>query len=324
MTAPISRRVRLAASDELVCPGPATACSPPLSAGKCARVPAFPAGRVLEDLAGLSDLELLGILRSRPRGSELRGAACELLVSRHRHLVRSRVQRYQRSSEPAEDLIQVGYVGLLKAINNFDPALGGSLAAYAQPCITGEVKRYFRDKGRLVHVTRSVQELVLEAREATRQLTQDLGRVPTESDLARHLGVSGADLREARRAELAFRPSSLDAPVAGRPGTANLADLLGTEDPGMEHMLGMQAVATHWRELPRREQQILVLRFHGDLTQAQIGHLLGISQMHVSRLLAHALGYLRPRLLGLPEHPAAQGSPQPRQVAAGASAGALT
>jgi len=221
------------------------------------------------------------------------------------------VQRYQRSSEPAEDLIQVGYVGLLKAISNFDPAFGGSLAAYAQPCITGEIKRHFRDKSWLIHVTRSVQELILEAREATRQLTQDLGRVPTESDVARHLGVSGADLREAQRAELAFRPSALDAPVSGRHGTASLADVLGEEDPGMEHMLGMQAVAAHWRELPRRERQILVLRFHGDMTQAQIGRMLGISQMHVSRLLAHALGYLRPRLLGLPEHPVAPGSPQP-------------
>jgi RNA polymerase sigma-B factor len=297
MTAPISQRVPLAVSNER---------------------------RVLrgsaEDLAGLGDLELLGILRSLPRTSERRSAACELLVSRHRHLVRSCVQRYQRSSEPVEDLIQVGYVGLLKAINNFDPAFGGSLAAYAQPCITGEIKRHFRDKGWLVHVKRSVQELILEAREATRQLTQDLGRVPTESDLARHLGVSGADLREAQQAELAFRPSSLDAPADG---TASLADLLGEEDPGMERMLGMQAVATHWCELPRREQQILVLRFYGDMTQAQIGRMLGISQMHVSRLLAHALGYLRPRVLGLPDYPAAHGSPQPRQVTAGASAGAL-
>jgi RNA polymerase sigma-B factor len=308
MTAPISQRVPLAASDDRLIVRRSVAGHDR-------------AGRMLEDLLGLGDLELLGILRSLPQASERRGAACELLVSRHRHLVRSCVRRYQRSSEPVEDLIQVGYVGLLKAINNFDPAFGGSLAAYAQPCITGEIKRHFRDKGWLVHVTRSVQELIMEAREATRQLTQDLGRVPTESDLARHLGVSGADLREARRAELAFRPSSLDAPVDG---TASLADLLGEEDPGMEHMLGMQAVTTHWRELPRRERQILVLRFHGDMTQAQIGHLLGISQMQVSRLLAHALGYLRPRLLGLPEHPALPGSPPPRPVTARASAGTLT
>jgi RNA polymerase sigma-B factor len=252
-------------------------------------------------LAGLDDRELLEIVRSGPLASARRDAACELLVSRHRPLVWSCVQRYLRSPEPAEDLMQVGYVGLLKAINNFDPALGGSLAAYAQPCISGEIKRHFRDKRWQVHVKRSVKELMLEVREASRQLTQDLGRVPSESDLARHLGVSDADLREARRAELAYQPWSLDAPLSGQPEAASLADLLGEEDPGMEHMLGIQAVAAHWTELPRRERQILVMRFYGEMTQAQIGHQLGISQMQVSRLLTHALGYLRPRLLGLPD-----------------------
>jgi RNA polymerase sigma-B factor len=274
------------------------------------------AGQALPRLVGLVDGELLAILRSLARTSERRREACELLVSRHRQLVLSCVRRYRGSPEPAEDLIQVGYVGLLKAINNFDPAFGASLAAYAEPCITGEIKRHFRDKRSLVHVKRSVQELILQARDATGLLTQDLGHVPTESDLARYLGVSGADLREARRAELALRPSSLDAPVVGQPGTASLADFLGQEDPAMEHTLGIHSVASHWGELPRREQQILMLRFYGDMTQAQIGHRLGISQMHVSRLLAHALGHLRLRLLDLPEHSAAQVRPLPRQAAA--------
>ena len=252
-----------------------------------------------KELAGLDDRALLGIVRSLPRASERRAAACELLVTRHRGLVRSCVRPYLRSPEPTEDLMQVGYVGLLKAINNFDPAVGDSLAAYAQPCISGEIKRHFRDKRWQVHVERPVQELVLEVREAARQLTQELGRTPAESDLARHLGVSAADLREARRAELAFQPSSLDAPLAGQPHTGTLADLLGEEDPQVEHMLGMQAVAAHWGELPPREQKILLMRFHGDMTQAEIGQQLGISQMHVSRLRAHALGYLRSRLLDL-------------------------
>jgi RNA polymerase sigma-B factor len=268
-------------------------------------------------LAGLEDHELLGVLRSLPRASERRAAACELLVSRHRRLVWLCVQRYRNSPEPAEDLMQVGYIGLLKAINNFDPAFGGSLATYAQPCITGELKRHFRDKRWQIHVKRSVKELILEAREATWQLTQDLGRVPTESDLAQHLGVGGVDLREAQRAEMAFQPSSLDAPVGGESGTASLADRLGEEDPGMEHVLGIRSVAAHWGELPRRERQILVMRFYGDMTQAQIGQKLGISQMHVSRLLAHALGYLRSRLLGQSERPATQGLLIPSQVTAG-------
>ena len=194
--------------------------------------------------------------------------------------------------------MQVGYVGLMKAISRFDPAVGGNLAAYAQVCISGEIKRHFRDKCWPVHVNRSVQELVLEAREAACQLTQDLGRVPADSEMARHLRVTSADLREARQAEIAYRPSSLDAPMAGQPGTVTLADVLGEEDPGMEHMLGMQAVAAHWGELPPREQKILLMRFHDDMTQAQIGQQLGISQMHVSRLSSHALGYLRQRVLG--------------------------
>ena len=262
------------------------------------------------------------MVRSLPGGSGTRAAACELLVARHRNLVRSCVQRCRRGAEPAEDLMQVGYVGLMKAISRFDPAVGGSLAAYAQVCISGEIKRHFRDKCWPVHVTRSVQELVLEAREAARQLTQDLGRSPAESEMARHLRVSSADLREARQAEIACRPSSLDAPMAGQPGTVTLADVLGEEDPRVEHMLGMRAVAAHWGELPPREQKILLMRFAGDMTQAQIGQQLGISQMHVSRLSSHALGYLRQRVHGLQEHPAGLTAGRPVNVRA--SVGART
>jgi RNA polymerase sigma-B factor len=260
--------------------------------------PPAPAGRAADRLDGLDDTELLRIVRSQPPGSRRRAGACELLVTRHRNLVRSCVARYKRSPEPAEDLMQVGYVGLLKAISNFDPDLGGSLAAYAQPCISGEIKRHFRDKRWQVHVERSMQELVLAVREATRQLTQQLGRQPTDADVAGHLGISDAGLREARRAGLVFSPASLDAPLAGHPGAASLADVLGAEDPAVEHTLDMESVAAHWGELPRREQKILLLRFYGDMTQAEIGQQLGISQMHVSRLLAHALAHLRHRLLG--------------------------
>jgi RNA polymerase sigma-B factor len=120
--------------------------------------------------------------------------------------------------------------------------------------------------------------------------------------MATRLGVSGDDLRDARRAEIAFWPSPVDAPLSGQPGTATVAEVLGEEDRGVEHMLGMRAVAAHWGELPPREQQILLMRFHKDMTQTQIAQQLGISQMHVSRLLAHALGHLRQRLLGQHEH----------------------
>jgi RNA polymerase sigma-B factor len=253
------------------------------------------------DLEQCSDDELLGTIRSEPSGSAQRSAACEVLVNRYRTLVRSCANRYRRSPESPEDLMQVGYVGLLKAINNFDPQVGRSLAAYAQPCITGEIKRYFRDKRWQVHVERPLQERLLELREGIRQLTQQLGHLPGDAELASHLGFTEAEVREARSVDLLLQPASLDAPLAGQPETATLADLLGAEDPQMEHTLSMAALAVHWGELPRREQRILLMRFYGDMTQAEIGKSLGISQMHVSRLLAHALGYLRNRIMADPE-----------------------
>jgi RNA polymerase sigma-B factor len=249
------------------------------------------------DLAGLDEPALLGIAGSLPPGSELRVVAYELLVSRYRWLVKSCVWRYRHSPEPTEDLMQVGYVGLLKAISNFNPSFGGSLATYARPCISGELKRHFRDKRWQVHVDRPVKELILQARDANWQLAQELGRTPAESDLARHLGVSAAELHTARRAELALQPSSLDAPLTGQPGMSTLADRLGEPDRRIEHMLDMNAVNAHWGELPSREQKILLMDFYGDMRQTEIGQRLGISQMHVSRLRARALGYLRARLL---------------------------
>ncbi len=269
----------------------------------CQPVPAppAPAGWTRQELAELNDRELLGIAGSLPRVGQRRMAACELLVVRYRYLVRSCVQRYSRGPEPAEDLLQVGYVGLVAAINNFDPAVGCSLATYARSHINGEIKRYFRDKRWHVHVVRPVKELVTQVRTATWQLAQELGRTPTEADLAASLGVSGHDLRNAQLAEMAFEQSSLDAPLSGQPGTALLADLVGDEDPQMDHMLDMQAVATHWGELSAHEQKILLMRFYGGMTQDKIGQQLGISQIQVSRLLGRALGYLRPRLLGLDE-----------------------
>jgi len=245
-----------------------------------------------------SDQALVQVAQSLPHGSAERDAACERLVVRHRSLVRSCAQRYWQSPESQEELMQVGYVGLLKAINNFDPALGTNLAAYAQPCISGEIKRHFRDKRWHVHVKRSAQELRLELRRARAELTQRLARSPRDDELARHLGVSDDELVEAQRAELVFQASSLDAPVSEGLDTASLAELMGGEDPQLEHALDMEAVWTHWRDLPERQQRLLMMRFYGNMTQTEIGERLGISQMHVSRLLAAALDYLRQHILG--------------------------
>jgi RNA polymerase sigma-B factor len=249
------------------------------------------------ELEELSDNVLLARIHALPRDSELRSVTCEILVERYQKLVRSCVRQYRGSPEPTEDLMQVGYVGLLKAINNYDPELGDSLSAYAQPCISGEIKRHFRDKRWQIHVRRSAQELLLELRKATEELTQQLGRSPSEVELAERLGVSADDMQEARQADLVFSTYSLDAPLSDRDDPALLADMLGDDDPGVAHAIDMESVNAHWGELPEREQRILVMRFYGNLTQTEIGERLGISQMHVSRLLARALSHLKSRLL---------------------------
>jgi RNA polymerase sigma-B factor len=249
-----------------------------------------------DELRKLSDNALLARLRPLPSGSAEREAICEILVARYASLVRRCAQRYRQSPESAEDLLQVGYVGLLKAINNFDAAHGDSLSAYAQPCVSGEIKRYFRDRRWQIRVCRQSQELLLELRSAEETLTHQLGRTPADSELADHLGVPEADVLEARRAHQVFTAHSLDAPVSDRDDPALLADMIGEDDPAIDHATDIQAVHAHLDDLPEREQRILMLRFYGNLTQEQIATRLGISQMHVSRLLDRALTYLRAQI----------------------------
>jgi RNA polymerase sigma-B factor len=247
-----------------------------------------------------SDEDLLAICRKYPRDSAKRAAACEALVRRYTPLVRACARHYMGSPEPADDLMQVGYIGLLKAINNYDPAFGRGLRAYAGPCISGEIKRHFRDKRWQVRVTRPVQELLLELRGATEDLTHELGRLPSDGELAGRLGVTTGELHAALQAAGGFSALSLDAPLSGRDGPAELNDFLGETDPGFDRMLDMEAVANLWEELPRREQRILIMRFYGNQTQEEIAGRLGISQMHVSRLEAQALARLRDRLTDRP------------------------
>jgi RNA polymerase sigma-B factor len=254
-------------------------------------------------LGGLSDEELLARCRELPEDSAEWTAARDVLVRRYEPVVRGCIRRYRASPEPAEDLMQVGYVGLLKAVNNFDPAFGRGLKAYALPCITGEVKRHFRDKRWQVRVTRPVQELLLEVRGAAEDLTGELGRHPTGAELAWRLGVTEEELRAALQAGENFTVLSLDAPAQGDDDPGALGRLVGEEDAAVERTVDMETVTRHWEELPRREQRILVLRFYGNMTQEEIAGRLGISQMHVSRLLARALAQLRDRLLNDPAAP---------------------
>jgi RNA polymerase sigma-B factor len=263
-----------------------------------------------------SDTELLHLVQSLPTGDPRRQAACETLVTRYEHLVRSCVRRYRDSPEAADDLMQVGYVGLMKAINNFDPGVGGNLSAYAQPCVSGEIKRHFRDKRWQVRVGRPAQELRLRIRGALGELTQQLAGTPSTAEIAQYLHVSEADVAEAQLASRAFQASALDAPVLPDGTGASISDLMGAEDPGLDQAIDMDAVWQHIEELPDREQRLLMMRFYGNMTQEQIAQRLGISQMHVSRLLTRALGYLREHI---GEPPPTAGRRKPPQPAASGS-----
>jgi RNA polymerase sigma-B factor len=187
-------------------------------------------------------------------------------------------------------------MGLIKAINNFNIELGESLAAYAMPCILGELKRHFRDKRWQVHVGRSAQEMRLEVRRASGELIQKLSRMPTDAEVASFLGISADSLLDAQRADQAFLVNSLHAPLTDGLDSWTLEEQLSADDSSLDTSLSMDDVWTHITELPEREQRMLMLRFYGNMTQSEIAGQLGISQMHVSRLLAHALGYLRERM----------------------------
>jgi RNA polymerase sigma-B factor len=170
----------------------------------------------------------------------------------------------------------------------------------------GEIKRHFRDKRWQMRVHRSAQELRLAIRAAADQLTQQLARAPSDTELAGYLNVSEAEVTHAQLASQAFQVLSLEAPLTAD-NHGSLGELVGTEDPRLEQAVDMAAVWQHWQELPRREQHMLAMRFYGNMSQAQIGEALGISQMHVSRLLSRALAYLRERLTGMSESTFAQG-----------------
>jgi RNA polymerase sigma-B factor len=265
---------------------------------------------------GGTDEDLIALVQSLPYGSPRRAAAYEELIRRYDFVVKACVRRYRDSPESVEDLMQVGYLGLLKAISKFDPELGPNLTAYAQPCVSGELKRHFRDKRWQVRVHRTSQENMLAVREVRATLTQQLGRSPDDHELAEAAGLTIEELREAGNAEVVFRPYYLDAPVSADDEATTFGELLGGDDPGIELAIDTDALWAHWSTLPQRQQRILAMRFYGNMTQAEIGSRLGISQMHVSRLLDTALTRLRD---GLTAGTASPRKPRPRRRAAQAA-----
>jgi RNA polymerase sigma-B factor len=241
---------------------------------------------------------LLSALADLPPDSPDRARVRRRLIELYLPLAEYLARRFRNRGEPLDDLAQVANLGLIKSVDGYDVDRGAAFTSYAIPMIVGELKRHFRDKGWDVRVPRRLQELRLEITKATSELAQRLGRSPTVRDIAEHLGVSEEDVIEGLDSGHAYRALSLQAPVAGDEATTELADLLGGLDPDLEGVEDREALRPLIAKLPQREQRIIAMRFFGNMTQSQIAGELGISQMHVSRLLSHALGILREGLLG--------------------------
>ena len=219
------------------------------------------------------------------------------LVELNMALVKFAAGRFRTRSEPMEDIVQVGTIGLIKAIDRFEVERGVEFTTFALPTISGEIKRFFRDTSWAVRVPRRLQELRLELAKATDKLQQDMDRAPTTPELAAYLHLTEAEVVEGLRAGNAYTAGSLDATVEDERADSSMAHRLGYDDPGMVGVENHESLIPLIAELAPRDRLILSLRFVADKTQSEIGEELGISQMHVSRLLSRTLGKLREGLL---------------------------
>jgi RNA polymerase sigma-B factor len=243
------------------------------------------------DRAAAGELEQQLLVRYH-RAGEL--AAREQLVQRFLPLARDLARRYSYTDEPFDDLLQVASVGLIKAIDRFDPDRGVKFTSFAAPTILGELKRHFRDKGWALHVPRDLQERTLAVSREAQALSKRLGRSPKPREVAGALGCSVEQVLEAQQAAASYQAASLDAPTAhDDEGAAALVDLLGGEDSAYELVADRDAIASGWKALPDVERSVLELRFSHGLNQREIGQRIGYSQMHVSRLLSRALTRLQ-------------------------------
>jgi len=221
----------------------------------------------------------------------------EKLVEMHLPLVEHLARRFRNRGEPLDDLVQVATIGLIKSVDRFDPERGVEFSTYATPTIVGEIKRHFRDKGWAVRVPRRLQELRLSLTSATADLSQRLGRAPTVGELAEQLKLSEEEVLEGLESANAYSTLSLDVPEQGEQDSPVVADSLGAEDEELEGVEYRESLKPLLAKLPPREKKILLLRFFGNMTQSQIAEEIGISQMHVSRLLARTLAQLRDDLM---------------------------
>jgi RNA polymerase sigma-B factor len=220
-------------------------------------------------------------------------AAREALVERFLPLARQLARRYQRGGEPLDDLVQVASLGLLKAIDRFDPQRSTAFSSFAVPTILGELKRHFRDRGWSVRVPRDLQEMTVRVERMLEELAVELGRAPTPAELAEHIGITTEQVLEAREAAGAYRAVSLDRPRDDEDDEAAVVEWMGVEDPGFGIAEDAATVERLMAVLTDREREVLRLRFAEDLTQSEIGARVGVSQMHVSRLIRQAIARLR-------------------------------
>jgi RNA polymerase sigma-B factor len=242
--------------------------------------------------------ELFLQLHSAEEGDAGHQAARDALVEQHLPLVEHLARRFRNRGEPYDDLVQVATIGLIKSVDRFDLERGVEFSTYATPTIVGEIKRHFRDKGWAVRVPRRLQELRLSLASATSELSQKQGRSPTVSELAAHLKITDEEVLEGLESANAYSTLSLD---AGDSGSGDepmpVAETLGVEDEGLEGVEYRESLKPMLEQLPPREKKILMLRFFKNMTQSEIAAEIGISQMHVSRLLARTLAQLREGLL---------------------------
>ncbi|SCF28178.1 SigB/SigF/SigG family RNA polymerase sigma factor [Micromonospora mirobrigensis] len=243
-----------------------------------------PASRLLATFAALP--------QDHPSRPDVRARAIEAWLPLANHLAR----RYHGRGEPGDDLTQIAALGLIKAIDKFDPSRGIDFTSYAIPTIVGEIKRHFRDRTWDIRVPRRLQERRIAISQANATLTHTLGRSPTVADIATHLDLTEEEVLEGLEGARAYNAVSLSTPVGDGGGPAELGDLIGGEDHELALAELRLALAPAIASLGEREQRIVALRFHGNLTQQEIAAQVGLSQMHVSRLLTRALAKLRRQL----------------------------
>jgi RNA polymerase sigma-B factor len=219
--------------------------------------------------------------------------AREDVIARFLPLARQLARRYARGNEPLDDLFQVASMGLLKAIDRYDPARGFAFSTFAVPTIVGELKRYFRDTGWAVHVPRPIQDRIGQVNRVIGELSRELGRSPTSAEIAKSLGCSMEDVVEAMEASSAFDALSLETSRSSEEDGGGYAETVGVDDAGYEMVEYAAAIEPVMKAMPPRDQLILRLRFERDLTQSEIAERLGISQMHVSRIIRRSLSRLR-------------------------------